>query len=386
ETSARAGEVALLSSGIAEASLQWRWSDPWRIAWNTFVGAPNLAAGTFLYRSGSAGALWHGTLAAIWAIVAAGIVALPSHRRSATIAAASALAFGLGLVVIAALRSFTPYYMTFVLLPAAALAAGAALKALYDRGPVGRAAAIAVASLIVSAQLAIAGGEIVRGAESWMRTALVNFWDFKHAPTRIQDEPLYPALTRDAVAGAICASARPVALHAMLATGFDIDFALETALACGRRDKAVLMGGDAESEHWVGMPAYAWRKLQIAPERRLGGYGVVRPASIVAPAAAREIASAERYPPHQFPTAPLQTLDLAFRAPANAALIVTDIVPWYMPLSGLAVTRAGAAVPATIASPSLTAFRCDDCDAREVEWTLHLQAVDPSWVDVVLLE
>ena len=146
------------------------------------------------------------------------------------------------------------------------------------------------------------------------------------------------------------------------------------------------MGSDPLNQHWVGMPAYAWRKLQIAPERRLGSYGVARPASIVAPATAREIASADRYPPRRFPAAPVRTLDLAFRAPANAALIVTDIVPWYMPLSRLAVTRAGAATPATIASPSLTAFRCDDCDAREVEWTLHLQAVDPSWVDVVLLE
>ena len=388
EPSARAGEVARLSSDIADASLQWRWGDPWRIAWNMFVGAPNRVAGAFLYRSGIAGPLWYGILAAIWTIVAAGVLMLPASRRLVKIAVAAAVGFALGVAIIAAVRSFTPYYMTFVLLPAAALAAGAGLTALFERGPIGRAAATAGAALIVSTQLAIAGGEVVRGNESWLSTSLVNFRDFKHAPTRVQGEPLYPAWTRDAVARALCASTsgRPIALHAMLATGFDVDFALETALACGNRDKAVLAGSDPEALHWVGMPAYAWRRLRLAPERRIGSYGVSSPASIIAPAAAQAVASADRYPPRHFPAAPLETLTLSFHAPASAALVVTDIVPWYMPLSGLAVTRAGTAVSATIASPGLTAFRCADCGAREVEWTLHLRSVDPSWVDVVLLE
>ena len=66
-----------------------------------FVGAPGHAAGTFLYRSGIAGPLWYGTLAAIWAIVAAGVVALPASRKQARIAVVSALAFALGVAIIA---------------------------------------------------------------------------------------------------------------------------------------------------------------------------------------------------------------------------------------------------------------------------------------------
>ncbi|MFI4953976.1 MAG: hypothetical protein ACHP7M_12630 [Burkholderiales bacterium] len=386
EPSSRAGEVARLSVAVADASRSWRWMDLLNIPWNMFVGAPGMAAGTFLYRSGTAGLLWYGILTAIWTIIAAGAMALAASRRLARIASCAGVAFLLGVALVAALRSFTPYYMTFVLLPAAALGIGAALTALAERGRPARAAAMCAAALIVATQIALAGGQLNRGSESWLRTALVNVSDFKTPPQAVKEEPLYPAWTRDAVARALCASERPVALHGMLATGFDIDFAIETMLACGKRDRAVLAGNDPAAEHWIGLPAYAWRRLDLAPGRTLGSYGVDHPDRIIAPAMAHAIVTGDEFPPRHIAAAPHQTLALSFRAPGNAALVVTDIVPWYMPLRALVVTRAGAAVAPAITSSSLVAFRCRDCAAHEVEWTLNLQASDPSWVDIVTLQ
>ncbi len=386
ESSARVAEVARLSVAVAEASRQWRWMDVLSIPWNMFVGAPSMAAGAFLYRSGTAGLLWYGVLAAIWTIIAAGAIALAANRRIATVAICAGAAFVLNVAIVAALRSFTPYYMTFALMPPAALVVGAALTALAGRGSAGYAAAMCATGLIVATQLALAGGQLSRGDESWLRSALVNVSDFKTPPQSVKDEPLYPAWTRDAVARALCASARPVALHGMLATGFDINFGIETMLACGKRDRAVLAGDDPAAEHWIGLPAYAWRRLDLAPARWLGSYGIERPGRIIAPTTAHAIATGDTFPPRQIDAAPQQALALRFRAPDNAALIVTDIVPWYMPLRALAVTRAGAAVAPAIASSSIVAFRCRNCDSREVEWTLNLQAADPSWVDIVTLQ
>ncbi|MGH8799642.1 MAG: hypothetical protein ACREX7_05300 [Casimicrobiaceae bacterium] len=385
EPSSRVGEVGQLSVAIAEASRHWRWTDLLAIPWNMFAGAPGMAAGTFLYRTGTAGPLWHAALTALWMVIAAGAITLAAQKRLARIAICAGLAFMLGVAIVAALRSFTPYYMTFVLLPAAALGVGAALTALDQRGRAGRAATMCAAALIVAIELALAGGQLERAGESWLRTALVNVSDFKAAAQAVKEEPLYPAWTRDAVARALCASARPVALHGMLATGVDIDFAIETWLACGRRDRAVLAGTDPAAEHWIGLPAYAWRRLGLVPARRMGSYGVDRPGRIIAPVAAHAIVTGREFPPRHVADAPQHGLALRFRAPGNAALVVTDIVPWYMPLRALAVTRAGAALAPTIASSSLVAFRCRDCDAREVEWTLNLQAADPAWVDIVTL-
>jgi hypothetical protein len=76
---------------------------------------------------------------------------------------------------------------------------------------------------------------------------------------------------------------------------------------------------------------------------------------------------------------------LRFRAPANSALVVTNPIPWYLGVDAVVVTRDGLALNALATSSNLIAFRCRECDAHEVDWTLELRSADPSWIDVVLL-
>ncbi len=386
EPSARLAESSGLSVSIENAARHLRPAEVAMIPENMFVRVPDAVAGTFLYRAGVPGVAWHVALWTLGLALALGVVALiarPTRQLAAT-ASIAAVAFGLGVIAIAAMRSFTPYYMSFVLLPAVALVAGAALTSLAERRA-WRVVAWAATALIVTMQFAVSGGMIARAGEGWVATSLFNISNFKAPLPQVKEEALYPAWTRDAVGRALCATASPVILHGMLATGVDIAFGLETELACKAVARATLEGTEASSQHWIGLPAALWRRLGVAPARTMGGYGVDMPTAILAPVATHRIASDDHYPPRTAERGVSRVSALRFRAPANSALVVTNPIPWYLGVDVVVVTRDGLAVNALATSSNLIAFRCRECDAHEVDWTLELRSADPSWIDVVLL-
>lgn len=389
EPASRVAEAASLSAAIEGAAQGVRAADLLQIPYNMFVGIPDRVAGTFLYRGGIAGPVWHVVVGFVGFALAVGALLLTRYpmRRLGVIALVALAAFALGVGAIASLRAFTPYYMTFVLLPGVALAAGAALTALVERGGPWRALGLAATAAIASIQFALAGGMINRGSEGWLTTSLFTVSDFKAdaSASVITEQPLYPVWTRDAIGRALCAGKQHVALHGMLATGFDSAFALETKLRCGAEDLVALEGQAPGVQHWVGLPVAVWRRLGVDPTWSVGTYGLAVPARVLAPELGHPIASDEHYPPRIDQRGTSRALPLRFRAPSNATLVVTNPIPWYMALDAAVVTIDGRALTPLAASSGLLAFRCRDCDAHDVEWTLELRATDPTWIDVVLL-
>jgi hypothetical protein len=78
-------------------------------------------------------------------------------------------------------------------------------------------------------------------------------------------------------------------------------------------------------------------------------------------------------------------LTLRFRAPADHAIVVTNPLPWYLPLDEVWLARDGIAMAPVAVSSSVRAWRCVGCNPVDAEWTLHLRTADPSWIDVVAL-
>lgn len=348
---------------------------------------PDLAAGAFLHRGGVPGAVWIAAQRAVWLVTLAGALHVllrePGTPRrlvaGAIVLTLAAIAF------IAALRPYTPFYMVSAAATGLALAAGLALHALASAGRVARSAATLAGALVATMHVALAAGAIERGREGWIRTPLAALSDLKAPPRALRDEALFPAMTRDALGRALCAAPLPVVVHGEFATALDSSFAMEVRLACGRRD-LVLLGGIAHSAtHWVGLPQHVWRALAITPARWIGSYGMAPPERVIAPALSRAVAGGDAYPPHAFAARADAVLTLHFRAPADRAIVVTNLLPWYLPLDEVTLARDGIAMAPLAASSSVRAWRCVGCDPADAEWTLHLRTADPSWIDVVAL-
>lgn len=109
------------------------------------------------------------------------------------------------------------------------------------------------------------------------------------------------------------------------------------------------------------------------------------PEQVVGPARPHAIADGHTYPPHDFARMPSMPLTVRFHAPADRAIVVTNPLPWYLPLTGVTLLRGGVAIAPQVASSSVRGWRCRDCGTLDAEWTLNLQTADPSWIDVVVL-
>lgn len=357
------------------------------IARSLLFTIPNLAAGAYLHRDGAPGVAWTVAQGAVWLLVLVGAVRIARRGSppSRTLLATATLATLLALAFVAASRPYTPFYMATAAWTGALLAAGLALRALADSPGVLRGAAMLAGTMIAVMHVALAAGAVERGREGWIRTPLAGGSNLKAPPATVREEPLFPAVARDALGRALCAEPATVVVHGEFATALDLDFGQATLLACGQPAR-VLLGGDvASAVHWVGLPRHAADALGIAPSRWVGGYGVASPEQVVGPARPHAISDGRRYPPHDFADRPRQRVSVRFRAPADRAIVVTNPLPWYLALQGLTLSRDGVAIAPDLASSSIRGWRCRSCGTLDAEWTLDLETADPSWIDVVVL-
>jgi dolichyl-phosphate-mannose-protein mannosyltransferase len=380
------GETAMASAIVANVRQSGIAGAPTIIRSLLFT-IPGLAAGAYLHRGGVPGAAWTIAQRLIWLIALAGALRIALRGPGATRAllALATLATLASIAFVAALRSYTPFYMATAAWTGATLAAGLGFRALADARGVLRGIAAFAATTIAVMHVALAAGAIERGREGWIRTPLASGSDLKTPPYAVREEPLFPAVTRDALGRALCAEPATVVVHGEFATALDLDFGQATMLACGRPARVQLGGGLPSATHWVGLPGHVVRALALVPVRWIGGYGVSIPEQVAGSARPHAIADGRAYPPHDFAGMPDVPLTVRFRAPADRAIVVTNPLPWYLPLSAVTLLRNGVAIAPQVASSSLRGWRCRDCGTLDAEWTLNLQTADPSWIDVVVL-
>lgn len=380
------GETAMASAIVANVRQSGISGAP-AIVHSLLFTIPDLAAGAYLHRDGMPGIAWTIAQRLIWLIALAGAlcIALRGPRATRALLALAALATLAAIAFVAALRPYTPFYMATAAWTGATLAAGLGFRALADARGVLRGVATLAIAMIALMHVALAAGVIERGREGWIRTPLAGGSNLKAPPRVMRDEPLFPAVTRDALGRALCAEPATVVVHGEFATALDLDFGQATLLACGQPPR-VLLGGNAPSAtHWVGLPRHVDRALSLTPTRWIGGYGVSIPEQVVGPARPQAVADGHVYPPHDFAGMPSVPLTVRFRAPADRAIVVTNPLPWYLPLTGVTLLRDGIAMAPQVASSSVRGWRCRECGTLDVEWTLNLQTADPSWIDVVVL-
>jgi hypothetical protein len=307
------------------------------------------------------------------AAVAAGSVA-----RLRLVQFAFALVLIAGWIAIA--RPTTPVQFTWALaVPVSGLVAlglWSAARATRLLAPVVLLAVAAGFAVNVMVVRALAG--MVRDGEGRLPSLIM---DIKGGlPETVYRDVWFPAHAHDDLGEALCAAA-PLQLHGHLAYVVDKDLGLDMLLACRDRSRYALAG--SAGRHAFGMTRPFWRALSAAPDCWIGSLGLSAGST---PLVAREpiaLADGATYLPRKGGTHPLADATLEFAAPADRAVLFTNVLGGYEHFEITAATANGAPTR-PLASNDLSAlYRAPAGSAGSVRWRITARSTRPDAIDVV---
>jgi hypothetical protein len=204
--------------------------------------------------------------------------------------------------------------------------------------------------------------------------------DIKQPQSQAVTDVWFPAWAHGPLGRLLCADSKGVTVHGHLANLVDKDLGLDTLFECASRDH-VHLGGDAEGAHYAGMTRGFWRALGAAPECWIGSMGIAR----VAPrmqSRGLAIADGSTYLPRRGPTTAPTLVSFNVHAPADAAVLVTNIVGRYE-LFEVVRAEAEGQSRAPVASNELSQlFAAGHAPAS---WTFMVRTTYPGALDVVVV-
>ena len=365
------------------------------------VGVDPFTRALRIVASVAAGGAWHGMLlltevpSGEWLGLGIALFALSSAAAGWVLAARSdAPAWRLarvGLALFAAhslfvvlIRPVTPIWMTSALVPpfAFALACGWCVLA---RTRAGAAIAGLAAAAWFGAGLAIHGYfvreidtvRIPNAGNVFMDAGLT--WSTGWTEARVARVRLRRL---ERAARMACGGAT---LHGDLAIADELALGLPTRLACGDEDDIRYGGRSDAHAHVAGFLAERWCSIGLAPDSLGSGFGFSRSAIPLAPrdGAKRPVLTARQIDPIPAPLAP-GPIEVSAMAPGDATIAVGKRYGWLNHLA-IASVSAGETRARLVHEDVATRFyRCDGCDAGEIEWKLSGEG-NSTGIDIVAL-
>jgi hypothetical protein len=315
-------------------------------------------------------------LAAFWS------ARLDAGKRMLWLALASAAVF---VVVVASLRPTTPVYFVYALIPslAAVLALGA-----YALARAGGAAVVAAFAAIV---IALHGLVAVRIGAA-MGQGVGTLPDVGNVAASAPSDPStnvwFPSYAHDDSGLFLCRNGDRMAVHGPLAFLADLNVGVDTLIRCGRASPVQLSGTiHADRTHWVGMPKFFWTVAQLRPRCWIGPLGLANVSLNLAPARDIAPASPRAFLPRPFLQGPSRERSIAFTTSGRQALVLTNVIPWYMPWRVLSVHANGRELSplASTAAAQLYALP-DDASGDAARWEVAFAAPDTDMIDVVTVD
>jgi len=323
-------------------------------------------------------------LAAVFAL----LVALPfvlaftdrdrETRRLLLVFASAVLALSAWVL---ALRTTTPFYFSYVVMPmVAGLVAIGIHMATRARRP---ARTVPIVLALLALQAAVTWGMCAK-SEAGGGVVLSQVLDIKDREARAQfSDVWFPALHREALGRVLCAHEGPLALHAVLAYVEDRSAGLDALFACGR-DANIVLGGAGTGAHWVGVMQGDWNALKAKPSCSIGPLVLV-PAERVVRSSEHAIADGKRYFPRDVATSagPRETIE--FSAPGGDAVVLSNFLFGYEQVAVIKALAGNAEAPALSAN-SISRIYESALQTDAVDWRIEVAASSSGAVDVVSID
>lgn len=293
-----------------------------------------------------------------------------------------------GLVLITALRSFTPFYMLFVLTPLLAfmwawlLSVGGQSTPLLTYGLV--LVLMVLSSLpILSLQKAVYDGQVHLGSLGNIRQDVDVGWQ--------TDFNTLDALTvSDAEVWADFLCQQAVQIHGPGALVLDLLSALPMRLSCP--EKTVLLGGKPQQgyQQWLLMHRSFWDVTALQPDQWLtAAWGLSQNIELYNDHQALQAVDFNNYihPPRQLREKQVaDTLSKQIQSNQQAVLMVTHLLPFYTMNSIKSVTANGHKAQIIMANIGNSLYYCSACQSGPVDWRITVRSNDPEALDIILLK
>ena len=280
------------------------------------------------------------------------------------------------------MRDSTPYYMSYALLPFAAVFVGLAWRRTALLGRAGRMLAMAFALLVGVLALAAPALRIANAERGVLQLAQGRIGNVRESwPGHVGG--LLPAVRFDAWGARVCARRRPVTLHGDLAFFVDAGLALSVRLQCADTG-LVRLGGADGADHVAGLLPDQRTRLGLSPEWEqvfaIGPLRALGPQRSEAPARGGLL---ELRPERES----AEPVGRSYRFTAGPRDVVSLGLPLgYYQGGRLEWVKADGVVQESWLDGAVTTlYRCAACGGEEVTWEVTLASGDVSSLDVVVL-
>jgi hypothetical protein len=287
---------------------------------------------------------------------------------------------------IACLRPITPVYFVYALAPSLAAAFALGVYALA-RGSRGAAVVGAFAALVVALH-----GLVATRIGSAMDQGVGTLPDVANVSASATAEPStnvwFPSFAHDGSGMFLCRNGDRVSVHGPFAFLVDLNVGVDTLIRCGRAPRVQLSGSaHADRTHWIGMPKSFWTVARLRPRCWIGPLGLGEASLNVAPAEEIVPAPPNTFLPRPFIHGPSRERSITFTTSGRQALVLTNVIPWYMPWRVLSV-RANGRELSPLASTSVAQLYAlpGSASADAAKWEVLFAAPDTDKIDVVTVE
>ena len=310
-------------------------------------------------------------------LTASAAVFSPRARRWLAVFAGALFVFA---AWIACTRPTTPFQFTWMLCPLVAALVALGLRSLARvarlRPVVATIVGISIAFNLIMIQ---AMASIVEGGEGHLPSRVMDIKD-RLSETVFRDV-WFPAFAHGRL-GAILCNAGELTLHGHLAYIADKDLGLDALFVCRDRSRLSLIAGRAPN-HLFGMTRAFWNVSGGQPECWAGSLGLTRAMTPLVERAAIALADGSTYMPRALARHPPETALLIFTAPANAAVVVTNVLGAYEPHRIASAEADGRKVEPLAENDLSSLYRPQ---SAPVQWKLTVTATNPNAIDVVALD
>jgi hypothetical protein len=279
--------IGAVASGIEAGLRTFRFIDLATVLRTAYFEIPLSIGDTYAPYAGVPRLAWRLLLACASLGMGAGALAIMAagSKRTRLTAAAILCALAVAWMVVCAVRTYTPFYLCYFLLPMSASLMGLALdRAMSSSSPLIRLSGTAsvVATVACAAIASIGAVRMAHTGEITSRLPLMG--DLRHPEPGTLRARLAGVAARDEIAGYLCRHGGEVAVHGDLAFALAASTNLDIELHCPGRTEVSIMGSggwtilsNAEASRLGRKSALAFRGLLLFPVTAAYPPGNARP-------------------------------------------------------------------------------------------------------------